>query len=150
MEKYLLLANRQCFQMSLLQNECCFQWDLECLIKSNQIISNQIILSNITYPIYSWIPCWFPWIWVSEGRSKQSSIHNSHFISFQFTYFSWLMCSHNFHDHWSLFCDYLDYHLEEHNYHWMKWYVVLEDLEWEMKWTWIIITYFQIQQDDNI
>ena len=128
---------------------------------SNQIKSNQIILSNITYPIQSWISCWFPWIWVSEGRSKQSSKYNSHFISFQFTYFSWLMCCHNFHDHWSLFCDYLDHHLQEptnhdiyNQYHcsifflWMKWYVVLEDLEWEMKWKWIIITYFQIQQDD--
>ena len=117
---------------------------------SNQIKSNQIILSNITYPIQRWILCWFPWIWVGEGRSKQSSKHNSLFISFQFTYFSWLMCCHNFHDRWLLFCDYLPYHLQEHVFHWMKWYVVLEDLEWEMKWKWIIITYFQIQQDDNI
>ena len=158
MEKYLLLANRQCIEMTNLRNECCFQWDLECLfksnqiksnqIKSNQIKSNQIILSNIIYPIFWWISTWFPWIWVSEGRSKQSSKHNSHFI-FQFTYFSWLMYCHNFHYHWSLFCDYLDYHLQEHNHHRMKWYVVLEDLEWEMKWKWTIITYFQIQQDDN-
>ena len=42
MEKYLLLANRQCIQMNIFRNECCFQWDLECLIKSNQIKSNQI------------------------------------------------------------------------------------------------------------
>ena len=130
MEKYLLLANQQSRKMNHIHNECCFQWDLECLIKSNQIISYHIILSNITYPIYSWICQLFPWIWVSEGRSKQSSKHNSHFISFQFTYFSWLMCCCNFYDHWSLFCDYLDYHLQEHNYHRMKWYVVLEDLEW--------------------
>ena len=83
-----------------------------------------------------WIQRWCPdCILVSEGRSKQSSKHNSHFISFQFTYFSWLMCCHNFHDHWSLFCDYLDHHLQEqhHPNHRMKWYVVLEDLEWEMK-----------------
>ena len=118
-------------------------------IKSNQIKSNQIILSNITYPILPWILPWFPCIWVSEGRSKQSSKHNSHFISFHFTYFSWLMYCHNFYDHWSLFCDYIDHHLQEHPNYWMKWYVVLEDLEWEMKWKWTIITYFQIQQDDN-
>ena len=39
MEKYLLLANRQCGKMNPFRNECCFQWDLECLIKSNQIKS---------------------------------------------------------------------------------------------------------------
>ena len=117
-------------------------------IKSNQIKSNQIILSNITCPIYWWIQPLFPSIWVSEGRSKQSSKHISFHISFRFTYFSWLMCCHNFHDHWSLFCDYLDYHLQEHSNHRMRWYVVLEDLEWEMKWKWTIITYFQIQQYD--
>ena len=143
MEKYLLLANQQCIQMNFLRNECCFQWDLECLF--NQIKSNQIILSNITCPIYLWISQLLPWIWVSEGRSKQLSKHNSHFISI---YFSWLMCCYNFHDHWWLFCDYLDHHLQE-NFHWMKWYVVWEDLEWEMKWKWTIITYFQIQQHDN-
>ena len=118
-------------------------------VYSNQIKSNQIILSNITYPIWRWIPFLFPFIWVSEGRSIQlSSKHNSHFISI---YFSWLMCCHNFHDHWWLFCDYLDHHLQEPNhYHYrMKWYVVWEDLEWEMKWKWTIITYFQIQQHDN-
>ena len=147
MEKYLLLANQLYGKMNYFRNECCLQWDLECLIKSNQIKSNQIILSNITYPIHMWIRSVFPWIWVSEGRSKQSSKHNSHFISFQFTYFSWLICCHNFHNHWFSFCDYN--HLQEHIYHWMKWYVVLEDLEWEMKWKWIIITYFQIQQYDK-
>ena len=93
-------------------------------IKSNQIKSNQIILSNFTYPIQRWIQPSFPWIWVSEGRSKQSSKHNSHFISIQFTYFSWLMCCHSFHDHWWLFCDYFSNHHQEHNHHWMKWYVV--------------------------
>ena len=102
-------------------------------IKSNQIKSNQIILSNITCPIHWWIQDWYPWIWVSEGRSKQSSKHNSHFISFQFTYFSWLMYCQNYHDHWLLFCDYLSNHHQEHNIHWMRWCVVLEDLEWEMK-----------------
>ena len=106
MEKYLLLANQQWRQMNIFHNECCFQWDLECLfksnqiksnqiksnqIKSNQIKSNQIILSNFTYPIWKWLHSWFPWIWVSEGRSKQSSKHNSHFISFQFNL-------HTFHD----------------------------------------------------
>ena len=48
MGKYLLLANRQCSKMNLLHNECCFQWDLECLVKSNQIKSNQI-KSNHTF-----------------------------------------------------------------------------------------------------
>ena len=88
MEMYLLIANQQCSKMTILHNECCFSWDLECLFKSNQIISNQIksnqiILSSITYPIPSWIPSLFPWILVSEGRSKQSSSkHNSQFSSF--------------------------------------------------------------------
>ena len=101
MEKYLLLANRQWIKMNAIRSECCFQWDLECLIKLNQIKSNQIILSNITYPIRMWIQRWYPdCILVSEGRSKQSSKHNSHFISFQFAYFSWLMCCHNYYDHW--------------------------------------------------
>ena len=130
--EYLLIVNRQCSKMTFFRNECFLRWDLECLVKSNHIKSNQIILSNITYPIQRWIQSWFPSIWVSEGRSKQSSKHNSHFISFQFTYFSWLMCCHNFHNLW-LFCDYLDYHLQEHIHYWMKWYVILEDLEWEMK-----------------
>ena len=68
-------------------------------------------------------------------HSKYNSQFTSfHFTSFQFTYFSWLICCHNFHDHWSLFGDYLHHHLQEHsNHHWMKWYVVLEDLEWEMR-----------------
>ena len=120
---------------------------------SNQIKSNQIKsyfpISHIPYNRES--KFYFPeFEWVKEDlNNHQNTIH----ISFQFTYFSWLMCCHNFHDHWSLFCDYLDHHLQEHNHtnhHWMKWYVVLEDLEWEMKWKWIIIiTYFQIQQDDN-
>ena len=97
-------------------------------IKSNQIKSNQnkTILSNITYPIQPWMqwqPCKplrpFPFILMSEGRSKQSSSqHNSQFtIHFIFMYFSWLMCCHSFHDHWWLFCDYLDDHLQEHNHH---------------------------------
>ena len=99
-------------------------------IRSNQIKSNQIILSNITYPIRRWIIQPFPCISVSEGRSKQSlSQPNSHFFSI---YFSWLMCCQNYHVHWSLFYDYLDYHLQGHYHHWMKWYVVWEDLEWEM------------------
>ena len=85
--------------------------------------------------------------WVKEDLNNHQN--TSHFISFQFTYFSWLMCCHNFHDHWSLFGDYLHHHLQEHYHHWMKWYVVLEDLEWEMKWKWTIIAYFQIQQYDN-
>ena len=53
MKKYLLLVNQQCIQMNLFHNECCFQWDLECLVKSNQIKSNQIksnqIKSNHTF-----------------------------------------------------------------------------------------------------
>ena len=103
-------------------------------IKSNQIKSNQIILSNITCPIYLWIPTPFPWISMSEWRSKQLLLkHNSNFISIYITYFSWLMCCHNFHDHWWLFCDYLDNHLQEHYYYWMKWYVIWEDLEWKMR-----------------
>ena len=51
MEKYLLLANQQCIQMTFDRIECCFQWDLECLIKSNQIKSNhtfQFHISHIT------------------------------------------------------------------------------------------------------
>ena len=47
MEKYLLLANQQCSKMNLLRNEYCLQWDLECLIKSNQIKSNH----TFQYPI---------------------------------------------------------------------------------------------------
>ena len=53
MEKYLLLANQLYGKMNYFRNECCFQWDLECLIKSNQIKSNQIksnqIKSNHTF-----------------------------------------------------------------------------------------------------
>ena len=135
--------------MNVFYNVCCFQWDLECLIY--QIKSNQIILSNITYPILLWILSPFPCISVSEGRSKQLvSKYNSLFISIYITYFSWLMCCHNFHYHWLQFCDHIDYYFQMHNYH-MKWYVIWEDLEWEMKWKWkwTIITYFQIQQHDN-
>ena len=120
---------------------------------SNQIKSNQIILSNITYPIRMWVRSLpkkrFPCISVSEGRSKQLlSQHNSHF-NFISIYFSWLMCCQSVNDHWWLFCDYLHHHLQEPKHHWMKWYVVWEDLKWEMKWKWTIITYFQIQQHDS-
>ena len=48
MEKYLLLANQQCIQMNHVRNECCLQWDLECLIKSNQIKS-YFPISHIPY-----------------------------------------------------------------------------------------------------
>ena len=48
MEKYLLIANRQCIKMNNFRNEYCFQWDLECLFKSNQIKSYHII-SNHTF-----------------------------------------------------------------------------------------------------
>ena len=54
MEKYLLLANRQWSKMNYLCNEYCFQWDLECLFKSNQIKSNhtfQYHISHITVNI---------------------------------------------------------------------------------------------------
>ena len=149
MEKYLLLANQQWSKMILLHNEYCFQWDLECLVKSNQIKSKhtfQYHISHFTVNILAIILC----LYFSEWRKIWTIIITTqlifHFISM---YFSWLMCCHNFHDHWSLFCDYLDYHLQEHN-HRMKWYVVWEDLEWEMKWKWTIITYFQIQQHDNM
>ena len=72
---------------------------------------------------------------VSEGRSNQLPQHNSHFNRSinQSTYFAWLTCWHNYHDHWSLFCDHFHYHLQEHNNHWMKWCVVWEDLKWEIK-----------------
>ena len=120
---------------------------------SNQIKSNQIKsyfpISHIPYkrechfdfPVFEWVK--------EDLNNHQNTFHISHLISIQFTYFSWLMCCHNFHDHWSLFCDYIGYHLEEQTHHWMKWYVVLEDLEWEMKWKWTVITYFQIQQHDT-
>ena len=48
MEKYLLLAHQKCIQMPYFHNEWCFQWDLECLVKSNQVKSNQI-KSNHTF-----------------------------------------------------------------------------------------------------
>ena len=48
MEKYLLIANQQWIKMNLFHNECCFQWDLECLVKSSQVKSNQI-KSNHTF-----------------------------------------------------------------------------------------------------
>ena len=51
MEKYLLLANRQCIEMNNIRNECCFQWDLECLIKSNQIKSNHTFQYHISHII---------------------------------------------------------------------------------------------------
>ena len=51
MEKYLLLVNRQCFQMNLFHNERCFQWDLECLIKSNQIKSNHTFQYHISHTL---------------------------------------------------------------------------------------------------
>ena len=149
-EKYLLLVNKRCIQMNLFHNECCFQWDWECLVKSNQIKS-YFPISHIPYfreynldiPEFEWVK--------EDLNNHQNTINISfQFISIYITYFSWLMYCHNFHDHWWLLCDYLDYHLQEFYYHWMKWYVILEDLEWEMKmkWKWIIITYFQIQLHD--
>ena len=103
-------------------------------IKSNQIKS-YFPISHIPYS--GEYPKYFPeFEWVKEDLNNyhQNTIHISiHFISI---YFSWLTCCHNFHDHWWLFRDYLDYHLQEHNNHRKKWYVVWEDLEWmrnEMK-----------------
>ena len=116
-------------------------------IKSNQIKSNHTFQYHISHilmntPVIS--------LNFSEWRKIYTIIITTqftfHFIS---NYFSWLMCCHSFHDNWWLFCNYLDHHLQEQNHHWMKWYVVWEDLEWEMKWKWTIITYFQIQQHDN-
>ena len=79
MEKYLLLVNRQCSKMNLLHNECCFQWDLECLIKSNQIKS-YFPISHIPYSgeYHFDIP---EFEWVKEDlNNHQNTIH----ISFQF------------------------------------------------------------------
>ena len=80
MEKYLLLVNRQCFQMNYLRNECCFQWDLECLIKSNQIKSYFPIshfpyfgVYNLDFPEFEWVK--------EDLNNHQNTIHNSHFIS---------------------------------------------------------------------
>ena len=86
MEKYLLLANQQCTKMNLIRNECCFQWDLECLIKSNQIKS-YFPISHIPYngeclrnlPEFEWVK--------EDLNNHQNTIH----ISFQFN-------SHTFHD----------------------------------------------------
>ena len=91
MEKYLLLANRQWSKMNSFRNECCFQWDLECLIKSNQIKSNQIKsyfpISHIPYkreyvydfPLFQWVK--------EDLNNHQNTIH----ISFHFNL-------HTFHD----------------------------------------------------
>ena len=97
-------------------------------IKSNQIKS-YFPISHIPYngeynndfPLFQWVK-------EDLNNHHHNTIHNSYFISI---YFSWLMCCHNLNDHWWLFCDYLEDHLEEHHDHWMKWYVVWEDLEWE-------------------
>ena len=106
-------------------------------VKSNQIKSNQIKsyfpISHIPYDseYLSYLPE-FEWVKEDLYNHHQNTINiSSHFISI---YFSWLMCCHNFHDHWWLLCDYLDYYLQETKFHRMKWYVVWEDLEWEMKW----------------
>ena len=87
MEKYLLLANQQCRKMNFLHNECCFQWDLECLFKSNQIKSNQIKsyfpISHISYNGESNhnLP---ESEWVKEDLNNH--YHNTIHISFQFTF----------------------------------------------------------------
>ena len=103
---------------------------------SNQIKSNQIksyFPISLSQKRNKYANTLLEFEWVKEDlNNHQNTIH----ISFQFTYFSWLMCCHNFHDHWSLFHDYLDHHLKECPIHWMKWYVVWEDLKWmrnEMK-----------------
>ena len=81
MEKYLLLANRQCIQMNnLLHTECCFQWDLECLVKSNQIKSYFPISyspyngeSIHYYPLFEWVK-----------KDLYNHHHNTIHISFHF------------------------------------------------------------------
>ena len=55
MEKYLLIANRKCGKMTNIHNECCFQWDLECLIKSYQIKSNHTFQFHMTYAMVNTI-----------------------------------------------------------------------------------------------
>ena len=80
MEKYLLLANQQCGKMNLFHNECCFQWDLECLIKSNQIKS-YFPISHIPYnreSNYNFPEFW----WVKEDLNNYH--HNTIQISFHF------------------------------------------------------------------
>ena len=85
-EKYLLLANRQCIQMNNLRNECCFQWDLECLIKSNQIKS-YFPISHIPYTgEYHLYSPEFEWV-KEDLNNHQNTIH----ISFHFNL-------HTFHD----------------------------------------------------
>ena len=92
MKKYLLLANQQSSKMAILHTECCFQWDLECLIKSNQIKSNQIKSNQIKsyFPIsHSPYQCeyyqYFPeFEWVKEDLNNY--YHNTIHISFQFTF----------------------------------------------------------------
>ena len=82
--KYLLIANRQWSKMKIIRNECCLQWDLECLIKSNQIKSNQIKsyfpISHIPYDGEYYAD--FPELeWVREDlNNHQNTIH----ISFHF------------------------------------------------------------------
>ena len=112
MIEYLMLSNRQYRGMNtvhIVQSH--LQWDLECLII---ICVHVFVLSNTTYPIAQWILPQFPWhlILVSEGRSNHLSKHNSHFNS---TYFSLLMCCHNYFCHW-LFYFYDHHHKEHHNH----------------------------------
>ena len=80
MEKYLLLANRQCRKMNYLRNECCFQWDLEYL--ENQIKSNQIKsyfpISHIPYT-YEYQLDFPEFEWVKEDL-------NNHQNTFHFTF----------------------------------------------------------------
>ena len=82
MEKYLLLANRQCSKMNILRNECCFYWVLECLIKSNQIKS-YFPISHVPYTRE--YPNHFPdnqLMWVKEDLNNHN--HNTIHISFHF------------------------------------------------------------------
>ena len=80
MEKYLLLVNRQCIQMNDFYNKCCFQWDWECLFKSNQIKS-YFPISHIPYNCE--YPNYFPeFEWVKEDLNNHH--HNTIHISFHF------------------------------------------------------------------
>jgi len=80
MEKYLLLANQQYSKVNIVHNECCYQWDLECLFKSNQIKS-YFPISHIPYTGEYYFD--FPeFEWVKEDlNNHQNTIHISHLIS---------------------------------------------------------------------
>ena len=79
MEKYLLIANQQSSKMTFLHNECCFQWDLECLFKSNQIKSyfpiSHIPLNRVSnhFPEFEWVK-----------EDLNNHYHNTIHISFHF------------------------------------------------------------------